>query len=120
MAEPARLHPDDIAAIADAVTERLEAGDARDPELVDAVELARRLGRSRGWVYEHADALGAIRVGDGPRPRYQFDPELAGERLREMGRNGRPAPKPAPKPRRRRRWPSEGVELLQARRSAPR
>ncbi|MFZ0974640.1 MAG: hypothetical protein WAN22_20595 [Solirubrobacteraceae bacterium] len=34
-----------------------------------AQEVAQRLGVSREWVYEHADELGALRIGSGPRPR---------------------------------------------------
>ena len=39
---------------------------------LNAAELARRLGVSREWVYEHADELGARRIGSGPRPRLRF------------------------------------------------
>lgn len=43
--------------------------------LLSAAEVATRLGRSRDWVYDHADDLGAIRLGTGPRPRLAFDPQ---------------------------------------------
>jgi predicted DNA-binding transcriptional regulator AlpA len=39
---------------------------------LDAQEVARRLGVSREWVYEHADELGGARIGRGPRPRLRF------------------------------------------------
>jgi hypothetical protein len=42
--------------------------------LLDAAAVARRLGRSRDWVYRDADELGAVRLGDGERPRLGFDP----------------------------------------------
>ena len=42
-------------------------------ELIDAREVARRSGFSRAWVYENAGRLGAVRVGDGRRPRLRFD-----------------------------------------------
>jgi hypothetical protein len=45
--------------------------------LVDAAELARELGTSRKWVYEHADELGAVALGSGPKPRLRFDPVAA-------------------------------------------
>jgi hypothetical protein len=45
-----------------------------DAPLLDATAVARRLGRSREWVYRHADELGAVRLGDGERPRLRFDP----------------------------------------------
>jgi hypothetical protein len=35
------------------------------------------LNVSRGFVYEHADELGAIPLGSGPRPRLRFDLEKA-------------------------------------------
>ena len=39
---------------------------------LDAQEVAERLGVSREWVYEHADELGARRIGNGRRPRLRF------------------------------------------------
>jgi hypothetical protein len=42
---------------------------------LDAAEMARRLGVTREWVYEHARELGAVRIGEGPRPRLRFPPE---------------------------------------------
>jgi len=48
---------------------------AREPEaLLDANQVADRLGMSREWVYEHAEELGVSRMGDGPRPRLRFPP----------------------------------------------
>jgi hypothetical protein len=32
-------------------------------------------------VYEHAHELGAITLGDGPRPRLRFDPAIAAQAL---------------------------------------
>jgi hypothetical protein len=55
--------------------------------LVDAATLARLLGVSRATVYEHAERLGAVRLGDGGRPRMRFDVELALEAW--TGRPGR-------------------------------
>jgi hypothetical protein len=57
-------------------------------QLVDAAEVARRFRLSRAYVYAHADQLGAIRVGDGSRPRLRFDPDRVAERLtaRQAGR----------------------------------
>lgn len=43
---------------------------------LDAQQVAKQLGVSREWVYEHADELGARRIGNGPRPRLRF-PVLA-------------------------------------------
>ena len=65
-----------IDAIATRVVELLEQRPGA-PGLVDAAELARRLGVTRAWVYEHATELGAIRLGSGPSARLRFDPDEA-------------------------------------------
>ena len=57
---------------------------ARSSELIDAGELARQLGVSRGTVYEKADSLGVIRIGRGSKPRLRFDPEVVAERLQSL------------------------------------
>lgn len=74
------LDPASVDAIAERVAELLR-GAATAPDLIDAAEVARRLGISRGSVYELADELGAHRIGDGPRARLRFDPALIAERL---------------------------------------
>jgi len=43
---------------------------------LDAQEVAQRLKMSREWVYEHAEELGASRIGSGPRPRLRFPPQI--------------------------------------------
>ncbi len=101
--------------------DRLDAVDGQttepDPQpdtgLLSPAELARRLGRSRDWIYANAELLGAIRVGNGERPRLYFDFALARERLaaRSAKANGRREPSET-KPRRRPRRQSGGVELL--------
>jgi hypothetical protein len=55
------------------LAEELSEHARRRPELIDAVEVARRLGISRSTVYEKSDELGAIRLGAGPRARLRFD-----------------------------------------------
>jgi hypothetical protein len=83
-----RLAADQLAALAEMVAERLSAGagaaavsaaagPADGAGLVSAGVLAVALGCSRAFVYEHADALGAVRLGDGSRARLRFDPEAA-------------------------------------------
>jgi hypothetical protein len=47
--------------------------EAPPAQLLSATEVAKALGVERSWVYEHAIELGAIRIGDGPRPRLRFD-----------------------------------------------
>lgn len=77
-----------VEAIAERVAEILRA-DAPEPhnhsQLVSADALARRLGVSRSHIYEHADALGAIRLGEGKRARLRFDPETARAALSRYG-----------------------------------
>jgi hypothetical protein len=46
------------------------------PEWLAPKEFALILGRSVDFVYDHADELGAVRVGDDPRPR-----RIAGKKL---------------------------------------
>ena len=42
-----------------------EGSEERQPDsgLLEPAELAERLGKSRAWVYEHSEDLGAIRLG---------------------------------------------------------
>jgi hypothetical protein len=65
------------------------AGDAP----LTAAEVADRLNVERSWVYGHADELGVIRLGDGPRPRLRFDPAIVAQRL--VAAPGRISPAPA-------------------------
>lgn len=66
--------------LADAIAERvagllhIEGASAAD-RLVTAAEVAHELRVERQWVYEHAEELGARRLGDGPRGRLRFDLE---------------------------------------------
>jgi hypothetical protein len=91
----------EIEAVATRVADLLKAQRPND-ELVDAAAIARRFGVSRDFVYRHADELGGVRLGDGPRARLRFDPAKVGRALR-----GSPE-KPIPTTRRRapRRSPS--------------
>jgi hypothetical protein len=94
--------------VAELVLEQLApvAADA----LLDADDVARRLGVTRSYVYDHAAALGARRLGEGRRARLRFVwadvlaalPSLAGrgtarEETRATTRSRRrPAPTGAP------------------------
>jgi hypothetical protein len=42
--------------------------------MIDAAEVARRLGVSRDYVYRHAHELGGVRRGDGTKAPLRFDP----------------------------------------------
>lgn len=65
--------------LADRIADRLRTSHPRAPRLVDAQTLASALGVRRETVYTHADKLGAIRLGDGSKPRLRFDLETARE-----------------------------------------
>jgi hypothetical protein len=43
------------------------------PRQLTLSEVAAQFGVSRTWVYQHADELGAVRLGTGPRARLQLD-----------------------------------------------
>jgi predicted DNA-binding transcriptional regulator AlpA len=58
------------------VSERALEPRSKPDSLLNARQVAERLGVSRDWVYEHATELGAIRIGRGPRPRLRFPPDL--------------------------------------------
>jgi len=98
-AEPTRLAPADIEAIALRTAEHLAELLRSEPEplatgrLLDASEVAAMLGRSRDWVYAHRSELGVIEVGEGKRPRLLFDPATVRERLnsRSAGERSQPA-----------------------------
>jgi hypothetical protein len=113
------IDPQDIEAIAHRVVELLEErGLAADvgPRLVSAAEVARRLSRSRPWVYDHADELGAVKLGTGDRPRLGFPPEAVeaylSARSGRVGSNDQgPAPERTPSKRRRKNGKPD-VQLL--------
>jgi hypothetical protein len=78
-------------------------------QLVTASQLAAGLGVTRAWVYEHADELGALRLGGGKRPRLRFDPQVVAEALA----SGTPrAGEPRQQRGRPRRFVRSDIELL--------
>lgn len=109
-----------VDAIAERVLELLDerpdatrVASARSP-LVSAGELAEILGRSREWVYQHADELGGRRFGDGSRPRLWFDADVVMSG-RQSSSESEPADPPAAVDHsrgRRRRRTGSGAELL--------
>ena len=89
MTDPARLHPDDLAALIEATARRVielqhEHEHARR-RFLTVGEVAARLSVSPEWVRDNADRLGVIRLGDGPRPRLRFDPDAVADTLRQSG-----------------------------------
>ena len=87
-----KLDPEAVEAIAIRVVSLLEKNGLRQRELIGAGELARRLGVDRSWVYSHAIGLGAMKLGDGPRARLRFDPEIAERALRRLSDGSAPDP----------------------------
>lgn len=99
-------------ALVEAVAVRVVALLADTPaagRLVDAATLAGILGVSRAWIYDNAELLDPVRLGDGDRPRLRFDPAVA--RAAWKARDPEPAPEPAPRAPRR-RTPRADVALL--------
>jgi hypothetical protein len=92
------LPPETIEAIAQRVADllRTEPATHSAPRLVDAGQLARQLGLTRAWVYEHAGDLGAIRLGDGPKARLRFNPATAANALADVDDSPAPATRRAP------------------------
>lgn len=65
------LDHEDIDAIASAVVAKLRSV---EPErMLDAAELAQRLGISKAAVWRNARQLGGVQVGGGSRPRWRFE-----------------------------------------------
>lgn len=92
--------------LADVLAERgllVGAGEAQG-RVLDVVQVAGLLGRSRDWVYQHAAELGAFKMGAGPRARLGFDEQAitAWKRDRAVGLRS-PIPDARPLPRSRRR-----------------
>lgn len=84
-----RLAPESIEALALRLAELLGSSSAprgANRERISAAEVARLWGVARRWVYDHADELGASRLGSGTRPRLRFDPDEVAERLGEPAR----------------------------------
>lgn len=118
----AEIAPETIERIAQRVVQLMrhepgahDEGTIAARDLMDASQLARHLGLTRAWVYEHAQQLGAIQLGDGPRPRLRFDPQTAKQALHDRQRRHEPAPAKTDGPRpgrpRQRRAPAS-VPLL--------
>ena len=63
--------------VLDAIRAEGLTASANEPKAwLDANDVAKRLRVSREWVYEHAQELGAERIGTGPRPRLRFPPRV--------------------------------------------
>jgi hypothetical protein len=92
-----------------------------DTPLIPAADVARRLGRSREWVYRHAEELGAVPLGDGERPRLGFERA----KVAAYSAGSRPQQRAQPSPersarRRATRSNGQGGDLLPIRGGKPR
>jgi hypothetical protein len=118
----AELTPHAVEQIAQRVAQLLheqrhEQADARPApaRLLDATQLARHLGVTRTWVYEHAQQLGAIRLGTGAKARLRFDLDTATVAIKSPHERQPGVTAPAGETRRRgrpRRRPQPAVPLL--------
>jgi hypothetical protein len=87
-----RLDPGEAERIALLVAEALRR--EPPPRYLDATATARMLSVERDWVYEHAEQLGAFRLGGG-RGRLRFDrrrvcESLGSERTRRLSGGRKP------------------------------
>ena len=86
------LTADAVEAVARRVTQLLDLG---EPELMPdrmltAARVAEWWGVDRGWVYQHADELGAQHLGTGAGPRLRFDSDRVARRLQRPAEPGLP------------------------------
>lgn len=83
----------DVERIASRVAELLLPiqANGHDDRWVKADAIARRFGVSRGWVYENAGRLGAIRLSDCDRAQLRFNPKVVQARLEQLGVEDREA-----------------------------
>ena len=88
-----------VEAIARRVVELLGGSPQRPgARLVDAATVADSLGVEPDWVYDHAEQLGAIRLG-GPKGRLRFDLRAIEEQLADGGPHRIHGRRPASRPR---------------------
>jgi hypothetical protein len=92
--------------------QRVEETAASPNKLLTPAELAQELGRSRDFIYDHADELGVSRVGDGPQPRLYFDLKRARERLASLATTNGSQPRVPERRTRRLKRRTASVELL--------
>jgi len=59
---------------------------------VDAATVARHLAVERNFIYSHATALGAVRLGTGPKARLRFDLRAVDAAVAEWSKRGGACP----------------------------
>ena len=113
--EERTLSDADIERIAQRTAELVARAGGGGCRIVDVATVARELGVSVDYVYEHQRELGAMRLGRGPKASLRFD-------LAAIMRSLRPSDEPAAP----RRWPagrkhrSGEAPLLPVKGAAPR
>jgi hypothetical protein len=86
--ESVRPNPGVVEAIAQRVAELLRADLGISPRLLTPNQVAERFGVSRTWVYEHAEELGAVRLGAGPKAHLRFDANHVARAIAPRASNG--------------------------------
>jgi hypothetical protein len=97
--------------LVEAVAELLRE-DGEGPRMLSPAEAGGRLGRSAEWVRDHREELGAVALGDGPRPRLGVPSERVAAYLASSAgsRSEDPENRSAKPIRRRRRGAGMGRE----------
>ena len=87
--------------VAERIAERLAAQEdpPKEAELLDAAAVAELLGWQRSSVYSRAEELGAVRLGDGDKPRLRFPREHVEAFLTPAAAEPEPARRPRSVPR---------------------
>jgi hypothetical protein len=104
--------PVELAQLVDLIAERLETRTRQ--RWVGADVVADHLGVEVSYVYEHADELGARRLGSGPKARLRFRLDLVDEALdaKVSSAHARPTTPTPTRRRRRHSQPRTHVPLL--------
>ena len=98
-----RLDAQSVERIARRVAELLRSESPSASAWLTAADVAHRYSVSRTWVYENAERLGAVRLGDGSRARIRFEPD----RVREHFEAADGSAREQPDRRMRHRWVAE-------------
>ena len=98
-----RLDAQSVERIARRVAELLRSESPSASARLTADDVAHRYSVSRTWVYENAERLGAVRLGDGSRARLRFEPDRVREHFEAADRSAREQPDR----RTRHRWVAE-------------
>ena len=82
------------------------------PRLLTVAAVSGEFGVSSDWLYANATALGAIRLGSGPRARLRFDRATIADRIAKVATNGSRRRSSPRGPRGRATRESANAELL--------